>query len=165
MNRKSGLTSLLLLAVVLILSLVSCDPGRKYEKEEEAQIQNYLSNNPNQTFQLQPSGLYYYPVQIGTGIMPVVHDTAWVKYTGKFLDGTVFDTNVGKTDSLKVPVAEGWLIPGFDEGITLMNKGGKAMILIPSSLAYGTTGYYIIGPYTPLLFDLELVRVKKGKAQ
>jgi FKBP-type peptidyl-prolyl cis-trans isomerase len=165
MNRKSGLTLLLLLAVVLILSLVSCDPGRKYEKEEEAQIQNYLGNNPNQTFQLQPSGLYYYPVQIGTGIMPVVHDTAWVKYTGKFLDGTVFDTNVGKTDSLKVPVAEGWLIPGFDEGITLMNKGGKSMILIPSSLAYGTTGYYIIGPYTPLLFDLELVRVKKGKAQ
>lgn len=165
MNRKSGLTMLMLLAAVLITLLGSCDPGRKYEKEEEAQIQNYLSTNPTLVFELKPSGLYYLPLQVGTGIMPVRHDTAWVKYTGKFLNGTVFDTNVGKTDTLKVPVDEGWLIKGFDEGITLMNKGGKAMLLIPSSLAYGTTGYYIIDPYTPLLFDLELVRVKKGKAK
>jgi len=162
MLRLKGLTSLLLLAAVLILSLGSCEPGKKYEKAEEAEIQDYLSNNPTLAFELKPSGLYYLPVQVGTGIQPVRHDTAWVKYTGKFLDGTVFDTNVGKSDTLLVPVDEGWLIPGFDEGITLMNKGGKAMLLIPSSLAYGPTGYYIISPYTPLLFDLELVRVKKG---
>ena len=165
MLRLKGLTSLLLLAAVLILSLVSCEPGKKYEKAEEAEIQDYLSNNPTLAFELKPSGLYYLPVQVGTGIKPVKSDTAWVKYTGKFLDGTVFDTNVGKSDTLMVPVDEGWLIPGFDEGITLMNKGGKAMLLIPSSLAYGPTGYYIISPYTPLLFDLELVRVKKGPAK
>jgi FKBP-type peptidyl-prolyl cis-trans isomerase FkpA len=162
MIRKNGLILSLLLSSVLILTVSSCDPGAKYEKQERAEIQDYFSNNPNQTFVLEPSGLYYYEVQVGTGIKPVKHDTAWVKYTGKFLDGTVFDTNVGKADSLKVPVDEGWLIPGFDEGITLVNKGGKAMLLLPSSLAYGPTGYYIIGPYTPLLFDIELVRVKKG---
>jgi peptidylprolyl isomerase len=156
------MTSLLLLAAVLVLSLGSCDPSKKYVKQEEDEIQNYLSSNPALAFEQQASGLYYLPVQVGTGIKPEQHDTAWLKYTGKFLDGTVFDTNVGKTDTLMVPVDEGWMIPGFDEGITLMNNGGKAMLLIPSYLAYGTAGYYIISPYTPLLFDLEMVKVKKG---
>ena len=165
MIRKHSITSLLLLAAVFLLLLGSCDPGKKYVKQEEEEIQNYLSSNPTLSFELQPSGLYYLPVQVGTGIKPAQHDTAWVKYTGKFLDGTVFDTNVGKTDTLMVPVGEGWLIQGFDEGIGLMNKGGKAMLLIPSYLAYGTTGYYIISPYTPLLFDLELVKVKLGPAK
>jgi FKBP-type peptidyl-prolyl cis-trans isomerase FkpA len=167
MIRKNGLTSLLFLATVLMLLFGSCDPGRKYEKEEEAQIQDYLHSNPTLAFELQPSGLYYLPVQVGTGIMPVTHDTAWIKYTAKFLDGTVLDTNVGKTDSLKRPVNEGWLIAGIDEGITLMNNGGKAILLIPSKLAYGPTGsdYGIIPGYTPLLFDIELVRVKTGPAK
>jgi FKBP-type peptidyl-prolyl cis-trans isomerase len=165
MMRKHNITSLGLLAIVLILLLGSCDPSKKYVKQEEEEIQNYFSSNPTLNFELQASGLYYLPVQVGTGIMPVQHDTAWVKYTGKFLDGTVFDTNVGKADTLMVPVAEGWLIPGFDEGITLMNQGGKAMLLIPSKLAYGTAGYYIISPYTPLLFDMELVKVKQGPAK
>jgi FKBP-type peptidyl-prolyl cis-trans isomerase FkpA len=162
MIRKNSLISLLLLSALLILSLSSCDPAKKYEKQEEDEIQGYLNSNPGLTFEQKPSGLYYLAVQVGTGIQPVKHDTAWVKYTGKFLDGTVFDTNVGKVDTLKVPVDEGWLIKGFDEGITLMKKGGKAMLLLPSYLAYGTSGYYIISPYTPLLFDLELVKVKAG---
>ena len=60
-------------------------------------------------------------------------------------------------------MAEGALIYGFDEGITFMKAGGKATLLVPSNLAYGASGNgYGIPGYTPLLFDVELVRVKPG---
>jgi FKBP-type peptidyl-prolyl cis-trans isomerase len=165
MTNRNRITSLLLFTVLSTLFLVSCDPGKKMAREEQAQIDAYLNDNPDLAFQMQPSGLYYYPIQQGTGITPVIHDTAWVKYTGQFLNGTVFDTNVGSTDSLYFPVAEGWMIPGIDEAITLMKVGEKAMFLLPSSLAYGSTGKYVIPGYTPILFDLELVKAKRGPAK
>ncbi len=62
-------------------------------------------------------------------------------------------------------VAEGYLIAGFDEGILYMKEGGKARFLIPSSLAYGPGGYYTIPGYTPLLFDVELVKVAPGPSK
>ena len=79
----------------------------------------------------------------------MTHDTAYVVYTGKFLDGTVFDSNVGKA-SLIFPVDEGVLIQGFDEGITYMNQGGKAQFLIPSKPRIWPTGIlYYWGIYSP----------------
>lgn len=165
MIKRNILTIFLLLTVVLMISLVSCDPAKKYEKEESAKIQEYLNSNSDLNFVLKPSGLYYLEVVAGSGRIPVKHDTAYVKYTGKFLDETIFDTNVGKTDTLIFPVDEGWLISGFDEGITFMREGGKAKLLVPSKLAYGPSGYYIIVGYTPLLYDIELVHVSPGPAK
>lgn len=161
MIKKYYQSILLFLAAGLIISLVSCNPASKYQKAEKESISNYLNSHPTDTFKLETSGLYYHDVLIGTGPAPAAHDTAYVIYTGKFLDGTVFDTNVGKT-ALIFPVAEGVLIEGFDEGVTYMRQGGKAQFLVPSSLAYGTQGYYTIGGYTPLLYDVELVLVKPG---
>ncbi len=128
--------------------------------QENLEIQNYLNDNPTLSFQLKPSGLYYSDLIIGTGTAPVAHDTAYVQYTGKFLNGNVFDTYIGGAD-LVFPVGEGWLISGFDEGITYMREGGKAMFLMPSKLAYGSAGYSIIPGYTPLLYEVDLVKVKK----
>jgi FKBP-type peptidyl-prolyl cis-trans isomerase len=128
--------------------------------QEKLEIQNYRNDNPTLSFQLKPSGLYYLDLIIGTGPVPVAHDTAYVQYTGKFLNGNVFDTNIGGAD-LVFPVVEGWLISGFDEGITYMREGGKALFLMPSKLAYGSAGYYSIPGYTPLLFEVDLVKVKK----
>lgn len=155
---------LLFLTAGLLISLVSCDPARKYEKAEKESINNYFAANPADTFKLETSGLYYHDVLVGTGRTPVIHDTAYVIYTGRFLNGTTFDTNVGGSD-LIFPVAEGFLIAGFDEGITYMNEGGKATFLIPSSLGYGTQGYYTIPGYTPLLYDVELVKVVPGPSK
>jgi FKBP-type peptidyl-prolyl cis-trans isomerase len=162
MMKKNSFISLLIISTVLAFTLISCDPSKKYVEQEEEKIQDYLKSNPNLSFELKPSGLYYVTIQQGTGIIPVKHDTAYIKYTGRFLSGNIFDTNVGTTDTLSVPVDEGWMIQGFDEGITYMKVGEKAQLLIPSKLAYGPTGYYIIGGYTPLLFDIELVKVKRG---
>ena len=150
------------MAVLGMMLITSCDPSKKYEEDEENAIQSYLLDNFALQFEHKPSGLYYLEVKAGTGNLPVKSDTAYVKYTGKFLDGTVFDTNVGKPDTLIFPVDEGWMIPGFDECVLYMRPGGKALTLVPSKLAYGPTGYYIIGGYTPLLFDIELVKLVKG---
>jgi FKBP-type peptidyl-prolyl cis-trans isomerase FkpA len=163
--KRTNIRSLILtFAVVLMISLVSCDPAKKYEKEEASEIQAYLDSNPTLNFEQKESGLYYLEVVAGTGLTPVQHDTAYVKYTGKFLNGTVFDTNVGKSDTLKYPVGEGILLSGFEEGISYMKQGGKSILIVPSYLAYGPSGYYTIPGYTPLEFDLELVRVKRGPA-
>lgn len=162
MSSKKILISLF--TAISIISLISCNPSKKYEKEEQDQIDYYLSSNPTLNFVQKESGLYFYSVQEGTGIMPVLHDTVYVKYTGSFLSGQVFDTNVGKADSLKFPCLEGWMIPGFDEGVSYLKQGGKAVILCPSWLAYGVAGRYgFVSGYTPLLFEIELVKVKKSK--
>jgi FKBP-type peptidyl-prolyl cis-trans isomerase FkpA len=112
MTVKNYIRVFLLLAAVLLFSLSSCDPGKKYEKDERAQIQDYLSKNSNLDFELKPSGLYYLDEQVGTGRTPVAHDTAYMFYTGKFLNGNTFDTNVGTTDTLIFPVGEDYMIQG-----------------------------------------------------
>ncbi len=162
MAGKNYFKALWLPVTFLLVFLYSCNPARQYEKEEESQIQDYLSKNPGLHFELKPSGLYYYDVSVGTGITPVAHDTAYVMYTAKFLNGNVIDTNVGTTDTLIFAVDEGGMIKGLDEGITYMKGGGTALLLIPSSLAYGPTGFYNIGGYTPLLFEVYLSRVVQG---
>jgi FKBP-type peptidyl-prolyl cis-trans isomerase FkpA len=160
MIRKRSLTTVLVISAMVILSLGSCDPAKKYQKQEREEIDKYLSDNSNLAFELKPSGLYYYDVQVGTGVLPAKSDTVYLFYTGKFLDGTVFDSNVATKDTLILPIGEGWLINGFDEGIQYMKVGGKAMLLIPSDLGYGPVGRGPIGGYTPILFDVELLKVK-----
>jgi FKBP-type peptidyl-prolyl cis-trans isomerase len=163
MIKKYFQSILLFLLVALMFSLGSCDPSKKYEKAEKASIQNYLLSNPDKNFELKPSGLYYFEVLTGTGRTPVLHDTAYVMLTVKFIDESVYYTNEGTTDTISFPVAEGALIYGLDEGITFMKEGGKATLLVPSNLAYGTEGNgYGIPGYTPILYDLRLVRVKPG---
>jgi FKBP-type peptidyl-prolyl cis-trans isomerase len=166
MIKKYFQSILLLLTTALLLSLGSCDPAKKYEKREKASIQDFLSSNGNLNYELKPSGLYYYEALTGTGRAPVVHDTAYVKLVVKFIDESVYYTNEGTKDTLVFPVAEGALIYGLDEGITYMKEGGKASLLVPSSLAYGASGNgYGIPGYTPLLYDVLLVRVKPGPAK
>jgi FKBP-type peptidyl-prolyl cis-trans isomerase len=162
MIRKRSLTAVLVISVIVVLSMGSCDPARKFEKQEKEDIDRYLSDNANLDFELKPSGLYYLNVFEGTGIMPVKSDTVYLFYTGKFIDGTIFDSNVGTKDTLILPIGEGWLISGFDEGTMYMKVGGKSSLIIPSDLAYGSAGRGPIPGYTPLLFDLELVKVKPG---
>jgi FKBP-type peptidyl-prolyl cis-trans isomerase FkpA len=162
MKIRSNPTIFLLMTTILLISLVSCDPTKKMENQEKSIIQTFITNNPNLNFVEKPSGLYYLDVQAGTGQAPVTHDTAYIMYTGKLLNGTIFDSNVGTTDTLIRPVNEGWLISGVDESINYMKVGGKSMLLIPSKLAYGRYGYYSIPGYTPLIFDIELVKLKLG---
>jgi FKBP-type peptidyl-prolyl cis-trans isomerase len=158
---------LMFLSIAVLLTVPSCNKTKQFERQEQDQINAYLEKNSSIEFERKPSGLYYHESVAGTGRIPVNSDTVSVKYTGKFLDGRVFDTNVGTTKTLDVIVGEPGLIEGFAEGITYMAEGGKSLLLIPSSLGYGTMGvpYGGISGYTPLLFEVELVKVKPGRGK
>ncbi len=145
------------IAILFAGSLISCDPSKKYQKEEEESIQNFIATSGTQNFVLQPSGLYYNEILTGTGLMAVRGDSAYVRYSGKFLDGSTFDSNINKPKPYGFVVGQN--IVGFDEGITLMKAGGKAVLLIPSKLGYGAAGTFGISGYTPLMFEIELIKV------
>lgn len=139
--------------LIIILS-ASCNSTKKYEEQEAAEIRNYLDTHTDLSYELKASGLYYLDEVEGTGDLAVTHDTAYVFYTGYFLDGVQFGTNVGTTDTLVRPVNEGWLITGFDEALTYMREGGRAKIVLPSKLAYFD--------YEPLYFEIYLARLVPG---
>jgi FKBP-type peptidyl-prolyl cis-trans isomerase len=149
------------LAGIVLFSITSCLSTEKYEKEERSLIQSYLSRHPDLNFELKPSGLYYLDVVVGTGDHPVTHDTAYIMFTGRLLNDTIFSTNYGTTDTLISPVNEGYLLPGFDEAVTYMNAGGKSKFIVPSELGFGNTGWNFPA-YTPLVYDAEMVRMKPG---
>jgi len=156
---------IVLSSVTVLIAAISCNKTNEFEAAEQQEIQDYLDRNSSLNFEKKESGLYYLELVPGTGRVPVKYDTAYVKYTGKFLDGQIFDTNVGTTKTLEVLIGTPGIIQGFNEGLTYMASGGKSLILVPSSLGYGTTGNYYggISGYTPLLFEIQLVQVKPGK--
>ena len=106
------------------------------------------------------SGLYYIQTKKGRGKNPKPGDKVKVNYTGKFLDGTVFDSSIDRGKPFEFTIGKQQVIPGWDEGISMMRKGGKAVLIIPSNLAYGQ-GRGRIPPYSTLVFDVELVDIVK----
>jgi peptidylprolyl isomerase len=130
---------------------------------EIPQIQYYIQSVGDTVYSLKPSGLYYFEFLAGTGRSPIAKDTITFRYKGMFLDRIVFDSNLTATSPFKTVVGSSGVIAGLDEGVKYMKEGGKARFVIPSALAYGTTGVQgKIGPGTPLIFEIELVSVKAG---
>lgn len=155
---------IIILSVVItlgILFLTGCNYARKWAKEEQMAIENYLGSIGDTTYIKKPSGLYYLDLVVGTGDTPVTNDTAAIYYKGKFLDGSIFMINLADTVPLKFIVGKKALIEGIEEGVTYMKSGGKANLLIPSDLGYGSYGYYTVPGYTPLLYEITLVQVNK----
>ena len=111
-----------------------------------------------------PSGLQYKIVTAGTGVKPTKEDTVTVEYTGRLLNGDVFDSTekAGKPVSFKLTQ----VIPGWTEALQLMPAGSTWEVYIPSKLAYGSRNVGgAIGPNETLIFNVHLIDVKKeGKA-
>lgn len=106
-----------------------------------------------------PSGLQYEVLKEGDGPKPTASDRVEVHYTGKLIDGTVFDSS----EERGVPATFGvtQVIPGWVEALQLMKAGSKWRLFIPSNLAYGPNGApgSPIGPNATLIFDVELLKV------
>lgn len=105
-----------------------------------------------------PSGLQYEVLTEGDGPQPSADDQVEVHYTGKFIDGTVFDSSVDRGQPATFGVTQ--VIPGWVEALQLMKAGSKWRLFIPSALAYGPNGVPgTIGPNQTLIFDVELIKV------
>jgi FKBP-type peptidyl-prolyl cis-trans isomerase len=154
MKEKRVKLFISLLAISMVVLIGACDKETGLEKENAA-IQAYLDEN-NITTEPQYSGLYFIETKKGTGASADGGDLCKVKYMGTFLDGEEFDSGV-----YEFTLGIGKVIQGWDEGISYMNEGGKATLLIPSSLGYKATGSSSgsIPGYTPLLFEVELIDV------
>ena len=146
-------------------------------EEQGVTIDEYITKNKLEA-ETTGSGLRYVISEKGSGDIPKTGDRVKVNYTGKLLDGTVFDTSVEAAakeagvynearnyEPFTFQLGYGQVILGWDEGIGFLNTGSKATIFIPSPLGYGERGSgEIIKPNAILVFDVELVDIIGGDA-
>ena len=142
--------------------------------KEPVEIAAYIKTNKI-TVKPTASGLYYIQTKAGSGPQAADGKTVKVNYVGRFLDGRVFDTSIESVakeakmfnanrpyEPIEIKIGQKSVIPGWEEGLKLMKQGGKANLLLPSSIAYGSNGAGggFIPPYAPLVFEVELVSVQ-----
>ncbi len=131
--------------------------------ETTSAISETMDTNVKGETMTTASGLQYTEVQAGTGDAPNAGDIVSVHYTGTLTNGVVFDSSYERNEPLSFPLGVGYVIAGWDEGIGLMKKGGKAQLTIPPELGYGERGAGgVIPPNATLIFDVELVDVTAG---
>ena len=127
---------------------VNAEAGKKFLDE----------NGKRPEVKTTDTGLQYEVLEEGTGKQPTAGDSVTVHYTGKLIDGTVFDSSVERGEPATFGVTQ--VIPGWVEALQMMKEGAKWRLFIPSNLAYGPNGAGgIIGPNATLIFDVELIKV------
>jgi FKBP-type peptidyl-prolyl cis-trans isomerase len=158
---------------VQVEKVMSKEEKDKAQKELEAKqieideklIEEYIKNNNYKAVKKTESGLYYLVQSQGNGAKVEANKKVTVNYTGKLLDGSVFDSNTdpkfNHVQPFEFTVGIGQVIKGWDEGLQLFNVGGKGILIIPSRLGYGPRS---AGPSIPansvLVFDIEVLDVK-----
>lgn len=144
-----------------VLNEYMTDLQKKAEAKAREAGEKFLAENKmKEGVKVTPSGLQYVVVKEGEGAMPAAEDEVTVHYTGKLLDGTVFDSSVNRGEPATFPLNR--VIPGWTEGVQLMKEGAKYTFFIPSDLAYGAQGVpNAIPPHSTLIFDVELIKVVK----
>ena len=157
---KNVLGSLLLLCAVFFT--VSASAQDQAAKDEQI-LKEYFAKNKIKATRTA-SGLYYVVKKKGTGPNAKANQQVNMNYLGRFLDGKKFDGNVDENFApvpgrtlLTFTLGVHQVIAGWDEGIQLLNKGERAVLYIPSALAYGPGGRPSIPPNSILMFDVELV--------
>ncbi|SOE21766.1 FKBP-type peptidyl-prolyl cis-trans isomerase [Spirosomataceae bacterium TFI 002] len=134
------------------------------EKKREAEVANikeYVAKNLAGADTLE-QGVYYKVLNPGSGSMPERGNTVVVNYEGRLFDGNIFDQTRPGDSPFEFAVGTGAVIRGWDIVLMKMKKGEKATVVIPSAVAYGDRGAGgRIAPFTPLVFDIELVDIKK----
>jgi len=129
------------------------------DKNKEEGAKFLKENANNKSVYTTKSGLQYRKLKDGNGKHPTANSTVKVHYTGKLIDGTVFDSSVERGEPMEFPV--GAVIPGWTEGLQLMDEGSKYMLFIPYNLAYGENPAGEIPPGSTLIFEVELIQIVK----
>lgn len=147
----------------------------KIKAAETADMNNYIASH-KLILKTTSTGLKYVITKPSVKPKPLKGDTVLVNYVGRTLDDKIFDTSIESVaksagmfqvgrpyEPLPVFVGMNGVIAGWDEGLLLLHEGSKAMFIIPSGLAYGAQGQGDIKPYSTLVFDIEVVKVKRTK--
>lgn len=135
-------------------------------KVDDDKIQAYLKANPSIIATKDPSGLYYQILTPGTGTVPTVNSTVTVAYTGKLLDGTVFQTlpnfthKLGPTTDNNGKIVDLGLIKGWQIGIPFIKPQGRILLIIPSAMGYGASPQSGIPANSVLVFTIDLFAVQ-----
>ena len=166
------------MAALFITGMASCSGNNATSEETTEQAvstdsieikdnltlgREFLAENAKNDSVVQTeSGLQYMVLKEGTGAKPGPTDIVTVHYTGKLLDGTVFDSSVERGEPATFTLDK--VIPGWTEGLQLMSEGSEYRLFIPSELAYGSKGAGDkILPNATLIFDVQLIKVEKQK--
>lgn len=157
---------LLLIAMVVGgLTLTSCSNDDDNEstvsyEENLKKGQEYLAENAKREGVVTTkSGLQYEVLKEGDGKSPSATDVVKCHYEGRLIDGTVFDSSYKRGEPSEFALNK--VIKGWTEGLQLMKEGSKYRFYIPYNLAYSSQGVSVILPYSALIFDVELIEVKK----
>lgn len=153
---KTFLLFLLSIVVLCSCSKTKNDCTPNTPQSEQGQIQTFASaSGINAT--AHSSGLYYEVVNPGSGTTPNISSRIYVKYIGKLMNGTIFDSTSNYA-------ATGWtladMIKGWQVGLPLIQKGGSVNLIVPSSMAYGCESVGPIAPNSVLFFHIDLVDVQ-----
>lgn len=162
-------------AVALAIAVTACKPANATNSDAEADEETEVTVEADADATTVPeesatvistdgytttdSGLMYKVVKEGSGKQPGAEDVVTVHYTGRHLDGTVFDSSVERGEPATFPL--NGVIAGWTEGLQLMKEGAKYEFIIPANLAYGDRGTPggPIAPGEDLYFEVELIKV------
>ncbi len=155
MRRILSFFTIISVAVALSGCVKNTSCKAKTVESEDAQMLAYASSI-GMTPTRHSSGMYYQILNQGSGPAPTYSSLLYVRYTGKLLDGTVFDSATTTPISFNL----GGVILGWQIGLSLLQKGGVIRLIIPSSLGYGCRENGPIPGNSILYFDVELVDVQ-----
>jgi FKBP-type peptidyl-prolyl cis-trans isomerase FkpA len=152
--KKFGIFSL-----IIAVLFIGCkaDNGCKNisPSSEESQITAFAAANSIAAVK-HGTGMYYEILAQGSGATPNLNSTVTITYTGKRLDGSIFDQATTAVSYKLADFIEGWKV-----GLPLIQKGGHIKLIVPSSMAYGCNGYPpVIGGNSVLYFDIQLIDVQ-----
>ncbi|MDG1347612.1 MAG: peptidylprolyl isomerase [Crocinitomicaceae bacterium] len=141
--------------------------GEKVSKMTPEEYYTYMYSEIKKEYpnaQKSASGLVYIVEKAGTGEKAIKGDAMTVHYRGTFRrGGEQFDSSYDRSEPMTFNYLEQRMVPGFEEGLSMLAKGGKAKIFIPYDQAYGAQGRPgAIPPYSDLVFDLEIVNIAAG---
>ncbi len=162
------------LVVVLYFFLFTNKQTEEVTKQEESTLVDTTNKNveekqviKNVNKQTMENELKIDITKEGSGEQAVVGSIVSVHYTGKLVDGTVFDSSIPRGQAFEFRLGEGMVIAGWEEGIKGMKVGEKRTLTIPGNMAYGSQGVpnrgsegYLIPPNATLVFDVELLAIK-----
>lgn len=129
---------------------------------EKVLLKQYINEQTND-FEQTASGIYYIPIEQGTGKKIQLGDTLTVHYEGRFFNGRYFDSTRKRNEAFQFVYGQKWqVIPGLEEAIGMMYPQERALFIIPSHLAFGQGGSStgIVPAFTPVIFEVEVMEVK-----